>query len=85
MDSTAKPELCQLKVVFTIDKFKAASPVSHCSFAIFIEPHGREYVGEGRAAVPHTAGDLLHWHPHVHALCLNGSVDAQNGFSERSL
>lgn len=28
----------------------------------------------------HTAGDLLHWHPHVHALTLRGGVDPNGTF-----
>ena len=28
----------------------------------------------------HSAGDLLHWHPHIHALTLYGGIDPQGGF-----
>ena len=28
----------------------------------------------------HSAGDLLGWHPHIHALCLYGAVDTAGSF-----
>lgn len=28
----------------------------------------------------HTAGDLLHWHPHIHSLALYGGIDSNGSF-----
>jgi len=33
-------------------------------------------------AALHTAGDLLHFHPHIHAMALDGSVDANGVFHQ---
>ena len=34
----------------------------------------------GMIAALHTAGDLLHFHPHVHAIALDGTVDENGAF-----
>ena len=33
-------------------------------------------------AVLHTAGDLLHFHPHIHAMALDGTVDGNGTFQQ---
>ena len=36
----------------------------------------------GAVMALHTAGDLLHWHPHIHMIALNGVLDSKESFSE---
>jgi len=36
----------------------------------------------GMIAALHSAGDLLHFHPHIHAMALDGSVDANGAFHQ---
>ena len=36
----------------------------------------------GAVMALHTAGDLLNFHPHVHSLCLDGSVDESGAFHQ---
>jgi hypothetical protein len=36
----------------------------------------------GAVMALHTAGDLLNFHPHVHALCLDGAIDAGGVFHQ---
>ena len=33
-------------------------------------------------AALHTAGDLLHFHPHTHTMALDGTVDANGAFRQ---
>ena len=70
-----------LRVYFKCDH-KLLSDLYQAAWGAWQDAVDDELPGMNTGAVMalHTAGELLNWHPHIHALCLYGALDRKEAF-----
>ncbi len=71
----------RLRVYFKYDR-KLLSGLYQAAWKAWQDAVDDELPGMSAGAVMalHTAGELLNWHPHIHALCLYGALDRKEAF-----
>ena len=71
----------RLRIYFKYDR-KLTKLLYSAAWDAWLEATGELPGKTGMIAALHTAGDLLHFHPHVHAMALDGTVDEDGTFHQ---
>ena len=74
----------RLRIYFRYERslFQVLYRAAWESWNEYVSDNLRDAGRTGAVMALHSAGELLHWHPHIHAIALNGLVPEDGSFSE---